>query len=142
MKTVQSMLDEANAAVPRISPDEAKKLVGKAEVLFLDAIVTATLLPGVINTDRDAAEAGNLRAYIHADYHHDIFPGHDMTRVWGRIIYPWKSDKHGFRTGTCGPGEAEKAWPAIFVIGDSFVETIPPSFSETKTKPHCPGDKA
>ena len=102
-----------------------------AVTLFLDAIVTATLLPGVINTDRDAAEAGNLRAYIHADYHHDIFPGHDMPRVWGRIIYPWKSDKHGFRTGTCGPGEAEKAWPAIFVIGDSFVEAIGSSYEQS-----------
>jgi rhodanese-related sulfurtransferase len=36
MKTVQSMLAEAEAAVPRISPDEAKGLVGKADVLFLD----------------------------------------------------------------------------------------------------------
>ena len=52
-----------------------------AITLFLDAIVTATLLPGVINTDRDAAEAGNRRAYVHADYHHDIFPDRDMTRV-------------------------------------------------------------
>ncbi|MBY0322432.1 MAG: hypothetical protein K2X72_27180 [Reyranella sp.] len=46
-----------------------------AVTLFLDGIVTATLLPGVVNTDRDAAEAGNRRAYIHADHHHDIFPG-------------------------------------------------------------------
>ncbi|MBM3649702.1 MAG: rhodanese-like domain-containing protein, partial [Alphaproteobacteria bacterium] len=30
MKTVQSMLDEANAAVPRIGIEEAKKLVGRA----------------------------------------------------------------------------------------------------------------
>lgn len=102
-----------------------------AVALFLDAIVTATLLPGVINTDRDAAEAGNLRAYVHADYHHDIFPGHDMPRVWGRIIYAWKSDKHGFRTGTCGPGEAEKAWPAIFVIGDSFAEAVGVSYEQS-----------
>ena len=36
MKTVQSMLAEADAAVPRITPDEAKKLVGRADVLFLD----------------------------------------------------------------------------------------------------------
>ena len=104
-----------------------------AITLFLDVIVTATLLPGVLNTDRDAAEAGNRRAYVHADYHHDIFPGHDMTRVWGRIIYPWKSDRYGFRTGTCGPGEAEKAWPAIFVIGDSFVEAIGSSYEESFT---------
>ena len=36
MKTVQSMLAEADAAVPRISPEEAKGLVGRADVLFLD----------------------------------------------------------------------------------------------------------
>ncbi|HJQ59909.1 MAG TPA: rhodanese-like domain-containing protein [Vineibacter sp.] len=36
MKTVQQMLAEADAAVPRISPDEAKSLVGRPDVLFLD----------------------------------------------------------------------------------------------------------
>ncbi|MGZ5899346.1 MAG: rhodanese-like domain-containing protein [Reyranella sp.] len=36
MKTVQAMLAEAEAAVPRISPDEAKGLVGRPDVLFLD----------------------------------------------------------------------------------------------------------
>ena len=36
MKTVQAMLAEAEAAVPRISPDEAKGLLGRADVLFLD----------------------------------------------------------------------------------------------------------
>ena len=36
MKTVQAMLAEADAAVPRISPEEAKSLIGRADVLFLD----------------------------------------------------------------------------------------------------------
>ena len=36
MKTVQAMLAEAEAAVPRISPEEAKGLVGRPDVLFLD----------------------------------------------------------------------------------------------------------
>src|SRR3954470_11335012 len=36
MKTVQSMLAEAQAAVPAISPQEAQALVGKSDVLFLD----------------------------------------------------------------------------------------------------------
>jgi rhodanese-related sulfurtransferase len=36
MKTVQTMLAEAEAAVPRISVEEAKGLVGRADVLFLD----------------------------------------------------------------------------------------------------------
>jgi rhodanese-related sulfurtransferase len=36
MKTVQAMLAEAEAAVPRISADEAKGLLGRPDVLFLD----------------------------------------------------------------------------------------------------------
>lgn len=36
MKTVQAMLAEAEAQVPRITPDEAKALVGRSDVLFLD----------------------------------------------------------------------------------------------------------
>ena len=36
MKTVQSMLAEAHAAVPPIGAQDAKALVGKADVLFLD----------------------------------------------------------------------------------------------------------
>jgi rhodanese-related sulfurtransferase len=36
MKTVQAMLAEAEAAVPRISPEEAKGMLGRADVLFLD----------------------------------------------------------------------------------------------------------
>ena len=36
MKTVQSMLAEADAAVPRISPEEATGWLGRTDVLFLD----------------------------------------------------------------------------------------------------------
>ena len=36
MKTVKQMLAEAEAAVPRIDVEEAKGLVGRADVLFLD----------------------------------------------------------------------------------------------------------
>ena len=61
MKTVQSMLDEANAAVPRISPDEAKKLVGKADVLFLDVreppeVVASGKVPGAVAVPRGLVE--------------------------------------------------------------------------------------
>jgi hypothetical protein len=104
-----------------------------AITLFLDAIATATVLQGVVNTDRDAAEAGNLGVYIQAPHHHDIIPGIETPRVWGRVIYPWKADRYGFRTGTCAPGEPEKAWPAIFVIGDSFVEATGSSYEQSFT---------
>src|SRR5262245_54753458 len=102
-----------------------------AITLFLDAMATATVLPGLINTDRDVAEAGNLGVYIGAPHHHDIIPGIETPRVWGRIIYPWTADKYGLRTGTCAPGDAEKAWPAIFVIGDSFVEALGSTYEQS-----------
>ncbi|MEM7777054.1 MAG: rhodanese-like domain-containing protein [Pseudomonadota bacterium] len=36
MKTVKQMLQDAEQQVPRMSPEEAKSLVGKPDVLFLD----------------------------------------------------------------------------------------------------------
>ena len=61
MKTVQSMLDEANAAVPRITPDEAKKLVGKSDVLFLDVreppeVAASGKVPGAVPVPRGLVE--------------------------------------------------------------------------------------
>jgi rhodanese-related sulfurtransferase len=61
MKTVQAMLAEAEAAVPRISPDEAKGLVGRSDVLFLDvrepAEVTASgKVPGALAIPRGLIE--------------------------------------------------------------------------------------
>lgn len=61
MKTVQSMLEEANAAVPRISPDEAKKLVGKPDVLFLDVreppeVAASGKVPGAVAVPRGLVE--------------------------------------------------------------------------------------
>ena len=43
MKTVQAMLSEAEAVVPRISADEARALVGRPDVLFLDVREPAEL---------------------------------------------------------------------------------------------------
>ena len=61
MKTVQTMLAEAEAEVPRISPDEAKKLVGRADVLFLDVrepaeVATSGKVPGALAIPRGLVE--------------------------------------------------------------------------------------
>ena len=61
MKTVQSMLEEANAAVPRISAEEAKALVGKADVLFLDVreppeVAASGKVPGAVAVPRGLVE--------------------------------------------------------------------------------------
>jgi rhodanese-related sulfurtransferase len=61
MKTVQAMLAEADAVVPRISPDEAKGLVGQPDVLFLDVrepaeVTTSGKVPGALAVPRGLVE--------------------------------------------------------------------------------------
>jgi len=61
MRTVQQMLEEANAAVPRISPDEAKGLVGRPDVLFLDVrepaeVAASGKVPGALAIPRGLIE--------------------------------------------------------------------------------------
>ena len=61
MKTVKTMLAEAEAAVPRISPDEAKALVGRADVLFLDVrepaeVAASGKVPGAVAIPRGLVE--------------------------------------------------------------------------------------
>ena len=61
MKTVQSMLAEAEVAVPRISPEEAKSLVGRADVLFLDVreppeVAASGKVPGALAIPRGLVE--------------------------------------------------------------------------------------
>jgi rhodanese-related sulfurtransferase len=61
MKTVQAMLAEAEAEVPRISPDEAKGLLGRADVLFLDVrepaeVATSGKVPGALAVPRGLVE--------------------------------------------------------------------------------------
>lgn len=61
MKTVQEMLAAADAAVPRISPEEAKSLVGRADVLFLDVrepaeVAASGKVPGAVAVPRGLVE--------------------------------------------------------------------------------------
>lgn len=61
MKTVQMMLAEADAAVPRISPEEAKGLVGRADVVFLDVrepaeVASSGKVPGAVAIPRGLVE--------------------------------------------------------------------------------------
>jgi rhodanese-related sulfurtransferase len=61
VKTVKQMLQEAEAAVPRITPEEAKKLVGRADVLFLDVrepaeVAASGKVPGAVAIPRGLVE--------------------------------------------------------------------------------------
>lgn len=61
MKTVQQMLAEANAAVPAITPEEAKGLVGNPDVVFLDVrepaeVAASGKVPGALAIPRGLVE--------------------------------------------------------------------------------------
>ena len=61
MKTVQAMIAEADAVVPRISPQDAKELVGRTDVLFLDVrepgeVAASGKIPGALNVPRGLVE--------------------------------------------------------------------------------------
>ena len=61
MKTVQVMLAEADAQVPRISPEEAKGLLGRTDVLFLDVrepaeVAASGKVPGALAIPRGLVE--------------------------------------------------------------------------------------
>ena len=59
--TVQKMLADAEAVVPRISPEEAKALVGRADVVFLDVreppeVAASGKVPGALAIPRGLVE--------------------------------------------------------------------------------------
>lgn len=59
--SVQQMLAEAEAAVPRITPDEAKGLVGQPDVVFLDVrepneVAASGKVPGALAIPRGLVE--------------------------------------------------------------------------------------
>ena len=59
--TVQQMLAAAEAVVPRITPDEAKGLVGRADVVFLDVrepneVAASGKVPGALAIPRGLVE--------------------------------------------------------------------------------------
>ena len=61
MKTVQAMLADAEAVVPRISPEEAKGLLGRTDVLFLDVrepaeVAASGKVPGALAVPRGLVE--------------------------------------------------------------------------------------
>jgi hypothetical protein len=98
--------------------------------LALDYVLTATLFADQKRALAEA-DAGNWTVYLPTPYHHDLIPNRESTRVWGNVIYPWKTDQWGFRTGRCAPGETEKSRDAIFVIGDSFTEALGSSYEDS-----------
>lgn len=101
-----------------------------AITLTLDYVLLATVFSDWKRNWADAATA-YTQAYVPAPWHHDLAPNQNSMRPWGKILYPFHTDRYGFRTGECAPGESDKNKPAIFVIGDSFTEALGVPYEES-----------
>jgi hypothetical protein len=101
-----------------------------AITLALDFTAMNVMFPDLKRALSKPSE-GNDRAYLPALYDHDLAPNESSTRVWGNAVYPWQTDRFGFRTGECAPREPEKDRENIFVIGDSFTEALGSTYEES-----------
>jgi hypothetical protein len=101
-----------------------------AITLALDYVLLATVFSDWKRGWADAATA-YTQAYVRAPWHHDLAPSQSSMRPWGKILYPFHTDRYGFRTGTCAPGEGDKSKPAIFLVGDSFTEGLGVPYEDT-----------
>ncbi|MDN4999421.1 rhodanese-like domain-containing protein [Bradyrhizobium sp. GCM10027634] len=73
--SVKQMLEAANAAVPKITPAEAKEMIGKGNVLVLDVrdapeIEKSGKIHGAVNVSRGMLE---FRADPDSPYHDKVF---------------------------------------------------------------------
>ena len=92
--------------------------------LALDYAVLATVFSDMKRNWTDTATA-STNAYISSPtLHHDLAPNQNSERAWGNVLYHFRSDRYGFRTGRCAGGDGDKEKPAIFAIGDSFTEAL------------------
>src|ERR1044071_7571734 len=101
-----------------------------AIVLVADYLVLATVFVDWKREWKDAASA-YTQAYVRTPWHHDLAPNQRSMRPWGKGVYPFRTDRYGFRVGDCAPGETDKLKPAIFAIGDSFTEALGVSYEES-----------
>ena len=101
-----------------------------AITLALDFTLTNVVFRG-LKRALSAPNEANDKAYVQAPYDHDLAPNEKSTRVWGNVLYPWQTDRFGFRTGACAPREPEKGQENIFVIGDSFTEALGSSYEQS-----------
>lgn len=73
--SVKEMIEAANAAVPKISPDEAKAMMAKGDVLVIDVrdapeVQASGKVKGALNVSRGMIE---LRADPNVPYHDPAF---------------------------------------------------------------------
>jgi hypothetical protein len=66
-------------------------------------------------------------------YDHGFKPNVKIERQFGPFLYPFQSDRYGFRTGPCAGTDADLAAgrPVVLLVGDSFTEGMGVAFGQT-----------
>src|SRR6476661_5241147 len=110
MKTVQAMIAEAEAQVPRISPQEAKGLLGRPDVLFLDVrepaeVAASGKVPGALAVPRGLVE---FKADLSS-------PTHDAAFDRARIIVAYCAS--GGRSALVGKTLKEMGYADVKKLG-------------------------
>ena len=124
MKTVQQMVAEADAVVPRISVEEAKALVGRADVLFLDVrepaeVAASGKVPGALALARGLVESRAEPASLLHDAQFDraktvvtYCAAGGRAALVGKVLkemgYANVRNLGGFKSWVDGGGEVEK----------------------------------
>src|SRR5204863_9829719 len=122
--TVKEMLAEANAAVPRVPPAEARQLIGRGAVLIVDVrdpteVQASGKLKGAVNVSRGMLE---FRADPESPYHDKSFQKDKTVLVYCAS---------GGRSALSGKTLKDFGYSTVFNIGgfkelaDGGLETEP-----------------
>jgi rhodanese-related sulfurtransferase len=82
--SVKAMMDAANAAVPRLRPEEARGLAGKGDVLIVDVrdpseVQSSGKIKGAVNVSRGMLE---FRADPESPFHDPVFSKQKQVVVY------------------------------------------------------------
>jgi rhodanese-related sulfurtransferase len=158
MKTVQAMLAEAEAEVPRISPDEAKGLLGRADVLFLDVrepaeVATSGKVPGALAVPRglvefraDPASAMHDAAFDRAKTVIAYCASGGRSALVGKTLkemgYSNVRNLGGFKGWLEAGGEVEKTWSASSRLSLTWRKMARRGHSRVQQNAACRGQAA
>ena len=122
--SVKEMLAEANAAVPRVQPAEARQLIGRGNVLIVDVrdpseVQASGKIKGAVNVSRGMLE---FRADPESPYHNPAFQKDKTVLVYCAS---------GGRSALVGKTLKDFGYGAVYNIGgfkelaDAGLETEP-----------------
>ncbi len=119
--------------VRKIGTVARQTLIILAIYLAIDVGLAQILPPEWLDPGKRAERIDQAVFDLGVPYDHGLKPNVSIDRQFGPIVYPFKTDRFGFRTGDCAGTDADLAngKPSVFVIGDSFAEGMGVPFEQS-----------